>query len=256
MSTTSLCALAWATGIPPASLSRLLRCTNDPGLITLELALVATDHAVWCIDPRGCWHPILTVDAPARTTDDHRVADDVELAPLTLVRQACRRRGLSARALANTSGIAVASAHRLLSGTAPRRWRSVGGLLAALGYRLVVADATGDLIGLTLPALRTDAGQRSHSAHLAALNRYRSRIITTSTSRRRGHLLMKPEHLVKLAAEGVPPAALAAMAGVGMARLRQVLTAHGSAARTSAIGQRIASNLPRLIVVGAHAPKR
>ena len=67
---------------------------------------------------------------------------------------------------------------------------------------------------------------------------------------------MKPEHLVKLAAEGVPPAALAAMAGVGMARLRQVLTAHGSAARTSAIGQRIASNLPRLMVVGAHAPKR
>ncbi len=252
LSSTSLCALAWSTGIPPASLSRLLRRSGDPGLSTLERALAATGQAVWCVDPGGAWYPILPAATCAATLAMVPVEGAESMPPLMLLAKACRHRGLGARALAQTAGIAVASAHRLLAGSAPRGWHSVGSVLATLGYRLVVADTTGDLIRLTLPEVRGEAGERSHLAHLAALDRYRAHNTAYNTSQRRGRLLLTPERLMRLVEEGVTPRALAAMAGVGMARLRQVLLAHGgAAARPSAIDRRAAGNQPRLIAGAA-----
>jgi hypothetical protein len=251
VSTISLCALAWRTGIPPASLSRLLRRVGDPGLTALERALVAAGQVLWCVGPQGSWFPILNADGTS-SGDGEVVHGEGAVEPLAVLAAACRCRGIGARALAHAAGIAVGPAHRLLTGVVPRGWGSVGGVLAALGYRLVVVSAAGDALGLMLPAVRGDDGERSHRAHLAALDRYRSQAIAMSDHRRRGRLLIAPERLVRLAAEGVRPRALAAMAGVGMARLRQVLAAQGVTARTVAIGRRAAGNQPRLIAGAEH----
>src|ERR1043165_1832795 len=85
LSTTSLCALAWATGIPPASLSRLLRRASDAGLAALESALSATGLAVWCIDPRGAWHPILNAAAEVPAADDAAAEGAPALPPLAML---------------------------------------------------------------------------------------------------------------------------------------------------------------------------